>query len=154
MTAIDEHKELVGKWQGTNKLWIMPEDPVHLSETTADISITPHDQFIELIYSWVYDGEPQEGRIIFGQTPDSRQVKAVWFDTWHVTNQFMVFDGNVDDKGVVEVLGSYPAPEGPDWGWQITIEPRGRDVFHLLMHNIIPNEGKYLAVEAIYSRKN
>ena len=35
----------------------------------------------------------------------------------------MLLEGSLTGRGGVALLGSYPAPPGPDWGWRITLEP-------------------------------
>ena len=151
MSALIELNDLIGKWQGTNQLWLFPGEPVRESESLAEIGTMQQEQFTEIRYSWAADGKSQDGRILLGQAADDGIVKAVWFDTWHMANQFMVCEGNVED-GIVSVKGSYAAPPGPDWGWQIDIEPQGMNAFHLLMYNITPDGEKFLAVEVAYSR--
>lgn len=153
MSVLTELTQLIGKWRGTNQLWLSPDEPVRGSESIAEFSTIAHAQFTELRYSWAEEGNAQEGRIILGQAPESRVVKAIWFDTWHLMDQFMVCEGQVDSEGVVRVKGSYAAPPGPDWGWQITIEPKEKDVFHLIMHNISPEGESFLAVKTSYSRQ-
>ena len=153
MTALAELTAITGRWQGANHLWLTPQEPVHKSESTAEISAIAHEQFIEIFYTWADEGKPQEGRIILGRSSTSDLVHAVWFDTWHMAHLFMVCEGNVDEKGIVRVNGFYAAPPGPDWGWQITIEPEGKDAFRFIMHNITPDGEKFLAVEVAYSRQ-
>ena len=154
MSALAELADLIGKWQGTNHLWLSPEEPVRKSESLAEIKAIAHEQFSEIQYSWADKGRPQEGRIIFGQESQRNVVKAVWFDTWHMVGQFMTCEGSIDANGAVNVQGSYAAPPGPDWGWQITIEPKGKDAFRFQMHNISPAGKRMLAVEVIYSRQS
>jgi len=152
MAALDLLTELSGNWRGSNQLWLSPEAPGQESETEIEIRIIAQGQFNEIRYTWAYKGQPQEGRLFLGQETRQEGVKAVWFDTWHMREEFMVCKGNASEDGSVSVQGSYPAPPGPDWGWQITIEPKGSDAFRLLMHNITPEGEKMLAVEAVYSR--
>lgn len=154
MPALTQLTDLIGKWQGENHLWLYPGDPVHLSESLAEISPVFQGQFSELCYTWAEGRKSQEGRMLLGQMPDSETIQAVWFDTWHMANQFMVCQGGVDAGGVVQVKGAYAAPPGPDWGWQITIEPQGKDQFRFLMHNITPEGESFLAVETIYTRRS
>jgi hypothetical protein len=68
--------------------------------------------------------------------------------------QFMVCNGTIETNGTVSIKGYYAAPPGPDWGWQVTIEPKGKDSFRFLMHNISPEDKNMLAVEVEYSRKS
>jgi hypothetical protein len=152
MPALTSLTLLSGKWQGSSQLWLAPGEPVRSSETTAEIRASAHEQFTELLYTWAFEGEPQEGRLILGQPAGSTAVNAVWFDTWHMADQFMVCAGSVEEKSVVRVRGSYAAPPGPDWGWEISIEPGGEDAFQLRMYNITPDGQKFLAVLAAYAR--
>lgn len=153
MTALAELTTLIGRWQGANHLWLTPQESVRISESTAEISAIAHEQFTELRYTWADEGKPQQGWLVLGRAPKNAAIQAVWFDTWHMAHQFMVCAGNADDKGVVRIQGSYAAPPGPDWGWQITIEPQGKDAFRFLMHNITPEGEKFLAVEVAFSRQ-
>jgi hypothetical protein len=63
----------------------------------------------------------------------------------------MVCTGLIDKYGLVDVLGSYSYPPGPDWGWRITLSP-GEDELEMRMFNIHPEGQEDLAVEASYRR--
>ena len=152
MIAIEVFQGLLGGWRATNRLWLSPDDPVRESESLAVLRLLGREQFAEIEYSWAFDGKPQEGRIMVGQDPGSHAVKAVWFDSWHMRNDFMTCQGGVDPTGVAVLKGAYAAPPGPDWGWETLIEPALQDAFRLSMYNIPPGGGKELAVEANYSR--
>ena len=153
MSALVEITGLLGKWQGTNNLWLSPEDPVRKSVSDAEIKTTAQDQFTEIRYTWTFEGVTQEGRLILGKEVGTGRVRAAWFDTWHMRDQFMVCEGASEEKGTVWVAGSYAAPPGPDWGWRITIEQREGSVLNFLMHNISPEGEEMLAVEAKYTRQ-
>jgi hypothetical protein len=66
-------------------------------------------------------------------------------------------EGGQPQEGLLVVrnaaLGSYAAPEGPDWGWRIVIGSDGPDELHLLMYNIAPDGGVYPAVESRLLRR-
>jgi hypothetical protein len=64
----------------------------------------------------------------------------------------MELSGPIDD-GVVKLLGSYAAPPGPDRGWQIHIEPGDGGGGRMTMHNVMPGEDPYEAVEVTYDVK-
>lgn len=53
---------------------------------------------------------------------------------------------------VPSVLGSYPAGEGPDWGWRTTLEMRGRDNLVISHYNITPGGEESIGVEIDYKR--
>ena len=99
MTALAVLTGLIGKWGGTNHLWLSPEDPVRESESTAKMSTIAQGQFSEIWYSWAYEDKPQEGRLILGQVTGSQVVNAVWFDTWHMREGFMICEGSLEDDG-------------------------------------------------------
>ena len=145
--------EILGNWQGRNHLWLHPGAPVRESDSTAEMSEIAKGQLTEIRYSWADEGEPQEGRFYLVRPSEEGAVQAVWFDTWHTAGKFMVFEGTADPDGTVSVTGSYAAPPGPDWGWEITIEPPENDAFYFRMYNITPEGEKALAVEVKYSRQ-
>ena len=66
-------------------------------------------------------------------------------------------EGGHPQEGLLVVrnaaLGSYAAPEGPDWGWRIVIGSDGPDELHLRMYNIAPDGGVYPAVESRLLRR-
>jgi hypothetical protein len=64
----------------------------------------------------------------------------------------MSFETEVGDDVQIIMRGSYPAPEGPDWGWRIEIEPKAPDAFELCLFNIAPDGQEALAVLADYER--
>lgn len=152
MAVIEVFRGLRGEWRATNRLWLSPGDPVRESTSLAAVRLVGGEQFAEIEYSWAFDGKPQEGRLILGQDPRSHAVKAVWFDSWHMRNDFMTGQGGADPTGVIVVLGTYAAPPDPDWGWEILLEPDRHDAFRLSMYNIPPGGEKELAVEAAYTR--
>ena len=169
MTALKEWYDLIGKYRGESTLWIEPSDPGLNCPSRAWVGCLSQEKFSELRYNWSYEGDPQQGRLILGRPGGGETVRAVWFDTWHMQDQFMVCEGAVDKEGVLNLHGTYEAPPGPDWGWQISIQAQGSDAFLLQMYNhapaglpgvapadltgIAPGGTKALAVEALYQRK-
>ena len=132
MAALVGLSGLIGNWQGTYHLWLSPEDPVRKSESSAEIKPIAQHQFTEIRYFWANDGKPQEGLLIIGQEAKTNILRAIWFDTWHMREQFMVCEGAVEENGTVCIKGSYAAPPGPDWEWEITIEPKANQSFDFL----------------------
>lgn len=145
--------KLVGKWVGTNQLWLMPGEPVRESASTMVVALAAQERFVTLTYTWADEGKPQDGLLLIGYENDQKPVKAVWVDSFHVPDQIMTFLGTITPEGIASVKASYPAPSGPDWAWRITIEPDGGNSFRLIMHNITPDNQEFLAVETIYKRQ-
>lgn len=153
MAVPNELRDLVGRWQGTNRLWLAPSEPVRISESNAEVTIVSQGQFAELGYTWSEGDQPQEGRVIIGQGAHPNRLRAVWFDTWHMRDDFMALDGTSEEGMGFSLTGSYAAPPGPDWGWQIALEMQENGTFKLVMYNITPEGDKLLAVEVTYSRE-
>jgi len=153
MSVPQNLKPLAGKWSAENRLWLDPGSPAAVSTASADVSYTGQGKFFKLHYTWAYEGEPQEGLLLVSQQPD-KVIKATWLDSWHNQDAFMACAGHLTAAGGITVLGSYPAPPGPDWGWRLTIEPGLDDRFALVMHNITPGGEEFLAVEAVFNRED
>ena len=144
---------LSGKFQGAYQLWLSPEAPVRESESTATISPNIKGRYSEIRYTWTDQGEPQEGTLIVSPHTEEKAVSAVWLDSWHTMDGFMIFDGTVQENGGIHVQGTYPAPPGPDWGWEIIIEPPEQDTFRIVMYNVTPDGNRMLAVDVTYNRQ-
>lgn len=143
---------LTGNWTATNRLWLVPGEPVHESETLLVVATAAQDRFLTFTYTWSFEGQPQEGMLLVGHDPDANVAKVVWVDAWHMQDDLLFCQGAVDHDGNLSASGHYPAPPGPDWGWQIDIRPISADAFQLLMYNITPEGESALAVRADYSR--
>jgi hypothetical protein len=144
---------LVGSWAGTNRLWMMPDEPVHESDTTMKVALGERGGFATLQYTWTEDSKAQLGLLAIGPVLDENAVSGAWIDTFHTANSFMSLQGATGEDGNIVLKCSYPAPEGPDWGWQIRITPKPGDAFLFTMYNVSPEGEEYLAVEVTYFRK-
>jgi GrpB-like predicted nucleotidyltransferase (UPF0157 family) len=144
---------LVGNWVGVNRLWLSPKEPARISETTASADWIAQGKFLQLQYTWAEEDGPQAGSLLIGQEGEGGQVAAVWMDNWHMGDRLMLCQGDIDEQCKLSVRGSYAAPPGPDWGWQIRLEPGPRDTLRIVMLNISPEGKEALAVEADYRRK-
>ena len=139
-----------GRWRGTNTL----HDP-HTGrpvDTPGTLAVTPvlGGRFVRLDYTWSYDGRPQEGSLLAGFQHEAEVATAHWIDSWHMGEQVMALAGRARADGALAVLGSYAAPEGPDWGWRIEVAPAPGRALRLTMHNLSPGGAEAPAVEAVY----
>ncbi|MCB5272853.1 hypothetical protein BJG92_00362 [Arthrobacter sp. SO5] len=132
-----------GSWNGTNDLRIMPTDEYRRSPSAATVSVAAHD-FATISYTWEEDGKPQDGVLLLGGT--AAAAKAVWADSWHTAQVWLNLAGEVGSDGVLRLTGSYAAPEGPDWGWEIHISPAEQKI---TMHNVVPGHDPYQVVELL-----
>jgi hypothetical protein len=103
-------------------------------------------------YTWADKGMPQEGILVVQHDPGTGVASAAWTDTWHMAHAFLHLDGRLEVDGRLNLLGSYPAPPDPDWGWRITIDPESTESFRLRMFNIAPQGPEMIAVDTLFSR--
>lgn len=145
--------EFVGEWSGTNRLWLSWEEDksARESDSTALIEFAAKRKFINIKYTWIYEAEMQEGRILLGREKDSDKIKAVWIDSWHNGDKFMICEGALEND-VISIKGFYPVPDHPDWGWRTEIDFQDENLFKFTMYNVTPEGVEELAVEAIYAR--
>jgi hypothetical protein len=141
---------LVGSWKGTSTL-VLPtlEPPGSISESLATIEPIARGAFVEIKYTWSYQDSPHEGVLLVGRPKSSAETQAVWIDSWHQSKTFMVCRGRPDPSGALDVVGHYPAPTGPDWGWRMVVRATP-DGWELVMHNISPDGEEMLAFHNVY----
>ncbi len=152
MTAPALLAALVGQWHGTNNLWLAPDQPARISESTATIRLAANGHFAVIEYAWADEGRAQDGLLMVGQESPSAAVTAAWVDSWHMGDKIMHCRGTVGSQGAVSVQGAYAAPPGPDWGWRISIRPETDHRFAFEMFNITPDGQEALAVQVGYAR--
>ena len=150
MNGLAKLAQLTGNWQGPNRLWLNPAEPFEESHATATVAPVAQGKFVTLLYTWEQGGHPADGLIVIGFNPSGGDVDVYWIDSWHMGANYMLLKGQTLAEGGIAVKGSYPAPDGPDWGWRIEIKP-GQNEFHMLMYNIMPLGDEMLAVQATFT---
>jgi hypothetical protein len=150
MDDLDRLRALAGDWQGTNAV-LLPGAAPHEAATALAVSTVVAGSFVQLAYSWAFDGAPQEGLLLVGGDPAQTTLVGVWLDSWHMAHAVMQLAGEAAIDGVVALRGRYSVPESADWGWRIELEP-GAAQLALRMYNIAPDGAEELGVEAAYSR--
>jgi hypothetical protein len=151
--TIPDPSELAGRWMGLNRLWLDPEDPPHESATSAPVAVAPSGAFSTITYTWDYGGKPHGGTLVVLHGAQPSDENMMWVDSFHTGGKFMSFCAERAAEGRVSGLGSYSAPEGPDWGWRIVLTSDGPDQLEIIMYNITPDGEEALAVRAQYSRE-
>ena len=154
MSVPENLEKLAGEWSGTNKLHLswMENSPFD-SESKATINYSAKGFFLKFEYDWFYEEKLQEGLILIGKENDSDLVKSFWIDSWHLSDKFMVSEGNYKADKAISVKGHYTVPNHPDWGWRTVVEIENEDAFKIVMYNVSPEGEESLAVEADYSRQ-
>ena len=151
MAELEQIRHLEGNWQATSSLQVMPGEPVRDSHSRLQIKPMIKDKFVQIDYDWEDEGQPQEGLLLVGYEKARELATAVWWDSWHMGEQYMSFQGSIDETGTVTLHGSYPALSGPDWGWRIVLRP-GDNSLELRMYNATPDGQELWAVRADYTR--
>lgn len=150
MSAPDSLAGLQGAWTGEGTLirpWITPPESSY--RTTATVAIVAGG-FLRVDYTWSDEGTPQDGLLLLTEDKGAG-VSAVWVDSWHQSQSFLISTGSRDPDGFVSVRGTYPAPPGPDWGWR-TVVSVADGGFEIVMYNISPEGEEALAVRNRYGR--
>ncbi|HSH37719.1 MAG TPA: DUF1579 family protein [Chthoniobacterales bacterium] len=148
----DEFKRaVIGRWQGTKLLYFSPPpDPAVSSASTLSVAPAAGGSFLQFNYKWTYEGAEQSGVLLLG-CDDVNAATAAWIDSFHMSSKIMFCTGTGAD-GAAELLGSYAAPPGPNWGWSIAIRSVAEDELQIVMHNISPEGQQDLAVQIDYRR--
>jgi len=131
-----------GAWSGTNQLWF--EDPDQAEESPGTLTVSENQVHI----TWSFRGKPQQGTCTLEEIEDS--VSLHWQDSWHAADGLDFLGEAFADA--VDVFASYPAGDGPDWGWRIVFDLESPDRFLLRMYNITPDGDESIAVALEGSR--
>ena len=114
-------------WTGKAELWLDPlGNEAEVCECTMAVTAD------ELSYRWSYQGTPHTGRVAL------RAGGAAFTDSWHSPTPLECTSAPAP-WALVDVFGTYPAGEGPPWGWRITVSHRPEsDELVLQMTNVKP----------------
>jgi len=136
--------DFLGHWTGLSRLYLEgATGPFDESASTLTAVRGVHERFVEVHYTWSYQGKPQTGSAIL--CVDGAQASAAWCDSFHLNNAIMYCTGSP-----VNVKGSYTVPGYPEWHWRIIFAREGEQL-KLTMYNISPEGEEFLAVQADYA---
>lgn len=147
--------DLSGEWKGEKVLYLGGESgPKKHSRSRLTVARAARGSFLMFAYTWKFDGDPHEGLIMLGLDDKANVATAAWGDSWHMSSRIMNCRGQLNDNGVIDVVGSYQAPNGPDWGWRIAIAAPVANQLSIVMHNIEPAGPEHIAVRAAFARES
>ena len=150
LTGISDR--FLGRWKGTKELYFTgPPNPDSVSDSELVVAPVAKGNFLSFTYTWSFKDEEHEGFLLVGNGNANGVATAAWVDSFHMSAKVMNCEGEVDEQGRIDVLGSYEAPPDPDWGWRIEVIPEGKSL-QIIMHNISPDGEEVLAVRATYER--
>ena len=159
MTILEKLAACAGTWQGTNRLFD-PNNNQQPDDTPSTLIVTPMLKgrfvrpdyaFLRLDYTWSYRGEAQSGAMLVGHEKEANMDTAYWMDTWHNGDKGLLCRGPAGDGDSLTVNGTFAAPPGPDWGWDIIFTPKPGEAFGIVMHVYTPEGEQGPAVEASYA---
>ncbi|MBA3541375.1 MAG: hypothetical protein H0T79_17315, partial [Deltaproteobacteria bacterium] len=84
-----------------------------------------------ITYRWAHDGKSHAGTLAL------RATGADFTDSFHA-EQPLPLEAVAGSWALVDVQGTYPAGDGPPWGWRIMVSHRPTDELVLQMTNITP----------------
>lgn len=143
--------DLLGTWKGTKQLYFKPDEAPFNSASSLLITPVANGAFFQLTYTWKYKEHDHEGVILLCTTGANNTSTASWGDSFHQSGCLMHLTGHIDDQQGIDILGSYAASPGPDWGWRITIQTETKEL-KLTMYNIWPEGQEDLAVRFQFTR--
>ncbi|WP_394782248.1 DUF1579 family protein [Undibacterium sp.] len=152
--SADIFSKFIGQWQGSNTLilsWKNP--PEYLSDTNLTVSEAANGHMLQLSYDWSHDGKPQQGTLLLAYDAEKNLATAAWGDSYHMDKKLFQCAGAIGADGVVDLLGSFEAPPGPDWGWRIVLTPVSASEMQIAMMVIPPGEEEQAAVRGDYRKK-
>jgi len=140
----DRLASLIGDWSGTNRLFFQPGELAEESATSGWLRGAVDGRAVVHEYRWTFEGAAHSGLALVTSTDDGFQ--ASWVDTFHTAGSIMSMAPVPAETGVV-VQGSYPAGDGPDWGWRIRWSKPADAELLVEMWNIPPDGDPGLSVE-------
>ena len=108
--------KLTGRWKGTKQLYFKPGDTPFESGSILEVNPVAKESFIQATYTWSYKDRDHEGILLLCTNGVNNTVTAAWGDSFHQSGCLMHLEGHMDEEGTLDVMGTYAAPPGPDWG--------------------------------------
>ena len=72
-------------------------------------------------------------------------ITALWGDSWHQHPEVKIFEGTIDERGLISA--GYEYADG--WRWEIILDPTDTDVLSLRMDNVILPEAATAEIPAV-----
>jgi hypothetical protein len=144
---------MVGEWSGIARTWFEPGKLADEAPIKGSTKLILDGMFLLHEYEGGMTGHPMKGVAIHGYSIGEKRWQTAWVDSVHNGTRIMLSQGEVGaSKDKPSVLGHYPAPTGPDWGWRTTLELRNKNNLVVSHFNITPDGQESIGVEIDYER--
>ena len=128
-----------GLWHGSKRV----VDDGGAFDFTSDLQLRlqpiADTSFWRFDYRWMYQQKPIRGVLRVGYDAAVKKPTGDWLDGWHMSSSIMTLTSESDAQNRILLTGSYAAPPGPDWGWQIDVTPPEDDIWKIRMFNVTPD---------------
>ncbi|MEM7692629.1 MAG: hypothetical protein AAF194_09370 [Pseudomonadota bacterium] len=128
-----------GHWSGRSELWLDVGGNEAI-EGGCELSVDSN----QLSYSWSRGDKHHEGRFTLGD-----DGSVYWSDSFHQAEPVRCVQE--ERWSLLSLYYTYPAGEGPDWGWRLAFSQRPDSSLVLQMTNIAPWGEEQRAVRMIFS---
>ncbi|MBN1878780.1 DUF1579 family protein [bacterium] len=135
-----------GRWKGVKKLWLAPGKSCRECDITARVGESALGRSAVIDYEWTLEGERQQGHLMLNPDYGKGAVQAAWIDSFHMATGIMILKGEFTEHDTIDLIGSYPAPPGPDWRWRMIISASDNKLT-LINYNVSPGGDEHLAIE-------
>jgi hypothetical protein len=145
---------MVGTWIGTARTWFEADDLADTSEVRGVIRPVLAGRFVMHEYTGVLAGHTMQGIALHGYALLEERFETAWIDSCHNGTRIMLSrQDRPPGDSVASVLGSYPVPGGPDWGWRTEVDvSQCPDELTIQHFNITPTGEEAIGVEFRYRR--
>lgn len=143
---------LVGRWAGTAKTYLDPNDP-SVAETASwegTITMLLGGRFLRFVYCSQAMGKPLAGELPVAYEVGERLWRMSWIDSFHTGGAILVSTSApaADTNGApISAITTYFASEGqPRWGWRTELDDGPECALWIRMYNVEPAREETLAV--------
>lgn len=145
---------LAGRWKGLARTYFEPGKLADEAPIEGTIRVVLDGRFVVHEYEGGMTGFPMAGVSIHGFDLQSGRWQTANIDSAHNGTRILFQEGKpggAPDRP--DAFGTYPAPEGPDWGWRTTLELSEDDRRLTMIHyNVTPAGEEAVGVEIVYHR--
>ena len=144
---------MVGNWKGTSKLWFEPDQLAEETPINGTLKLVLDGMHLLHEYEGTTMGKRQTGLAIHSYSLAEQRWQTAWIDSFHNGSRILFSESSADPAPHrPNVMGHYPAPPDPNWGWRTTLDLRADDHLVITHYNVDPDGMEGKAIEIDYRR--